>query len=478
MTPSTNLQQTLGRALAYANERHHEDATLEHLLLSLTEDQDSAAVLRGCTVDLDKLRRDLLNYVDNDLASLFSSHVEDAKPTASFQRVLQRAAIHVQSSGREEVTGANVLVAMFAERESHAVYFLQEQEMTRFDAVNYISLGIAKTPGPTEAHLFTAKYSPKYSPIDTLAKSDATFKKDWEKIENLTGGDKHSFVKADNGIIDLTINSSINKELNSRIGAAESAIETLIRLCRKGNQQHSDLANFADEYKLQLGNLTSDSSGIIWYVVAQKIEIYRSNYIALSKIKSSEYPPLDASMSTIIDTVVISTAIIARLFPEIAECQDDVEKYAVKQIGVRSATRKLLDGALSDLAHSDGVLTPRASAIAEKIAVLDPGATPEDAPEMVRAVATKSNFLRDFLGAIAKESLKFAQRQAAYLEQNIKTKAFYDLSKEIVKSLVENGYSRALEYISNIHRSLITLSETWPSMFDFVPALLRILGLI
>jgi ATP-dependent Clp protease ATP-binding subunit ClpA len=147
---SRNLEKTLHRALAYANERRHEYATLEHLLLSLTEDQDAVAVLRACTVDLDRLRRDLLNYVDNDLTSLVSSHVEDAKPTASFQRVLQRAAIHVQSSGREEVTGANVLVAMFAERESHAVYFLQEQEMTRFDAVNYISHGIAKAPGRSE----------------------------------------------------------------------------------------------------------------------------------------------------------------------------------------------------------------------------------------------------------------------------------------------------------------------------------------
>src|SRR5579859_2037316 len=147
---SRNLEKTLHRALAYANERRHEYATLEHLLLSLTEDQDAVAVLRACTVDVDRLRRDLAGYVDNELASLVSPHVEDAKPTASFQRVLQRAAIHVQSSGREEVTGANVLVAMFAERESHAVYFLQEQDMTRFDAVNYISHGIAKAPGRSE----------------------------------------------------------------------------------------------------------------------------------------------------------------------------------------------------------------------------------------------------------------------------------------------------------------------------------------
>src|SRR5579883_234368 len=147
---SRNLEKTLHRALGYANERRHEYATLEHLLLALTEDQDAVAVLRACTVDLEKLRRDILAYVDNELANLISSHGDDAKPTASFQRVLQRAAIHVQSSGREEVTGANVLVAMFAERESHAVFFLQEQDMTRLDAVNYISHGIAKVPSQSQ----------------------------------------------------------------------------------------------------------------------------------------------------------------------------------------------------------------------------------------------------------------------------------------------------------------------------------------
>src|SRR6202167_1358070 len=147
---SRNLEKTLHRALAFANERRHEYATLEHLLLALTEDQDAMAVLRACTVDIEKLRRELINYIDNELVNLVAAQVEDAKPTASFQRVLQRAAIHVQSSGREEVTGANVLVALFAERESHAVYFLQEQDMTRFDAVNYISHGIAKAPGRAE----------------------------------------------------------------------------------------------------------------------------------------------------------------------------------------------------------------------------------------------------------------------------------------------------------------------------------------
>ena len=147
---SRNLEQSLHRALAHASERNHEYATLEHLLLALADDQDAVAVLRACGVDIDKLRRDITDYLDNELDMLLVDAVDDPKPTAGFQRVLQRAAIHVQSSGREEVTGANVVVAMFSERESHAVYFLQEQDMTRFDAVNYISHGIAKVSGKSE----------------------------------------------------------------------------------------------------------------------------------------------------------------------------------------------------------------------------------------------------------------------------------------------------------------------------------------
>jgi ATP-dependent Clp protease ATP-binding subunit ClpA len=137
--------------VALANQRSHEYATLEHLLLSLTEDEDSIGVMKACDVDLGVLKTTLTNYVDNELKSLVVDDGEDAKPTPSFQRVIQRAVIHVQSSGREDVTGANVLVAIFSERESHAAYFLQEQDMTRYDAVNYIAHGIAKKAGANEA---------------------------------------------------------------------------------------------------------------------------------------------------------------------------------------------------------------------------------------------------------------------------------------------------------------------------------------
>ncbi|MDG1934793.1 MAG: ATP-dependent Clp protease ATP-binding subunit ClpA [Paracoccaceae bacterium] len=144
---STTLEHTIHSALALANTRSHEFATLEHLLLSLLDEPDAEKVLKACDVDLTKLRKNLVDFIDNDLGSLVAEiEGSEAVPTAAFQRVIQRAAIHVQSSGRKEVTGANVLVAIFAERESNAAYFLQDQDMTRYDAVNYIAHGVAKDP--------------------------------------------------------------------------------------------------------------------------------------------------------------------------------------------------------------------------------------------------------------------------------------------------------------------------------------------
>ena len=149
---SKTLEEAIHFALSLANERKHELATLEHLLLALIDEPDAARVMKACGVNLDTLRESLTRFVDNELEALVSDvDGSEAAPTTGFQRVIQRAAIHVQSSGRTEVTGANVLVAIFAERESHAAFFLQEQDMTRYDAVNYISHGVAKNPAYGEA---------------------------------------------------------------------------------------------------------------------------------------------------------------------------------------------------------------------------------------------------------------------------------------------------------------------------------------
>lgn len=144
---SNTLEQAIHAALALANSRRHELATLEHLLLALIDEPNAAKVMQACGVDFDVLKKTLVEFIDEELSTL-ETDVEgsEAVPTAAFQRVIQRAAIHVQSSGRTEVTGANVLVAIFAERESNAAFFLQEQDMTRYDAVNFIAHGVAKDP--------------------------------------------------------------------------------------------------------------------------------------------------------------------------------------------------------------------------------------------------------------------------------------------------------------------------------------------
>jgi ATP-dependent Clp protease ATP-binding subunit ClpA len=141
------LQETLHRSIVSANERKHEYATLEHLLLALLDDEDAATVLTACGADLEKLRQVVVTYIDTDLQCIVGAADEESKPTAGFQRVVQRAVIHVQSSNRETVTGAHVLVALFSERDSHAARFLEDHGVTRYAAVLYISHGVSTSRG-------------------------------------------------------------------------------------------------------------------------------------------------------------------------------------------------------------------------------------------------------------------------------------------------------------------------------------------
>ena len=172
---SSTLENAIHQALSIANERNHELATLEHLLLTLIDEPDAARVMKACGVNLDALRKTVTEYIDTELDSLVSD-VEgtEATPTTGFQRVIQRAAIHVQSSGRAEVSGGNVLVAMFAERESHAAYFLQEQDMTRYDAVNFISHGVAKDAASGEARPVRGSDEPHESTAELGGKAEET----------------------------------------------------------------------------------------------------------------------------------------------------------------------------------------------------------------------------------------------------------------------------------------------------------------
>ena len=195
-----NLEKTLHQALADASERRHEYATLEHLLLALIDDEDAAQVMNACGVDLSELTAVVRQYLEQEYQSLRSDDDDaDPQPTAGFQRVVQRAILHVQSSGKDTVTGANVLVALFSERDSYAVYFLQQQDMSRLDAVSFISHGIGKGGRPGEAR------TPQGSAEDAAPEAEAEKGKDAKKETALDQFTVDLNKKAENGKVDPLI---------------------------------------------------------------------------------------------------------------------------------------------------------------------------------------------------------------------------------------------------------------------------------
>ncbi|WP_260926145.1 ATP-dependent Clp protease ATP-binding subunit ClpA [Novosphingobium sp. 9] len=213
-----SLEKTLHSALSHASERSHEYATLEHLLLALIDDADAAQVMQACGVDLGDLGDVVRQYLDQEYQSLKTEEKGDPAPTAGFQRVIQRAILHVQSSGKDTVTGANVLVALFSERDSYAVYFLQQQDMSRLDAVSFISHGIGKGGKRIEDR------SPKGSDESTPAPE--------EKSESKGS----SASKKDSALDQFTVNlneKALKGKVDPLIGRGPEVDRTIQILCRR-----------------------------------------------------------------------------------------------------------------------------------------------------------------------------------------------------------------------------------------------------
>jgi ATP-dependent Clp protease ATP-binding subunit ClpA len=206
------LENTLHEALKAASTRRHEYATLEHLLLALIDDEHASKVMSACGVDLGELQTTVAHYLDTELEALKVQQSTDPSPTSGFQRVVQRAILHVQSSGRDEVTGANVLVALFSERESYAVYFLQQQDMSRLDAVSFISHGVGKGGTPTEAS------TPKGAEDEKPAKGDAKAGKNESALKQFT--------------VDLNEKAKTGK-IDPLIGRGPEVDRTIQILCRR-----------------------------------------------------------------------------------------------------------------------------------------------------------------------------------------------------------------------------------------------------
>ena len=211
---SDNLEKTINRSVSYANDRQQEYVTLEHLLLALTDDKDALKVLNACNINIKNLRINLIKYIDEELKNITSASIQEAEPSAGFQRVLQRTTSQVYSSDSNKITGANILVSIFSERESHAVYFLQKQDMSRLDALNFISHGIKKNEDAIEEEV-----------------EDETENKENEFIYPNTyqQNDKKS---SDNFIINL-IDKAKNNKIDKLIGRNNEIERTIQILSRR-----------------------------------------------------------------------------------------------------------------------------------------------------------------------------------------------------------------------------------------------------
>jgi hypothetical protein len=264
-------------------------------------------------------------------------------------------------------------------------------------------------------------------------------------------------------------------KISPRVEAAALAIEDLIEATANSNL-HATLRRFAQQYRTELDRLRSGEPGLSWYITAQRIELYRSNYIAHSGHDPAEYPALEPGIATLIDSVILATAMLAGILPEIARSQEHIRQYSGEQVDVRTALRELVDPSLTALSHTEGVLTLRAATVTAEAAALNIGTTLDNAPEAVRVHATKAGLLRGFLGAMARLAVA-GTHQVAHLRENIRTKGVYDVSKEVVKWIITGGYEKSYEFVANSVSTLFKLATTWPAMFNFVLPLLRLLGL-
>src|SRR6187551_1533703 len=218
------LEQTLHNALGEASRRRHEYATLEHLLIALVDDEHASKVMTACGVSRDELRASVKQYLDNELGALVADSATDPTPTSGFQRVVQRAILHVQSSGRDEVTGANVLVALFSERESYAVYFLQQQDMSRLDAVSFISHGVGKggaAPEPREVKGAEEEKAPK---SDGKGKGESALKQFCVDLNEKAKNGKVDPLIGRSAEVDRTVQILCRRSKNNRLYVGDPGV--------------------------------------------------------------------------------------------------------------------------------------------------------------------------------------------------------------------------------------------------------------
>jgi hypothetical protein len=447
-TFSADLERSLHRALAFANERHHSYSTLEHLLLALTEDRDAVEVIVGCNGKIDVLRAKLVQYIDNELTGLVTETADDSKPTESFQRVIQRSVIHVQSSGREEVSGANVIVAIFAERESHAAFFLQEQDITRYDAVNYVTHNVAKVSSDREIPLFALPRIIEKSISRTLESAPE--------------------FHAHRGRIRFRQAPSTGRITERKAAVLERCAELQSKCGRRENEQ-PELKQLVDRYAATLKALRKDRGAYRLLLAGLEIETLVKSKIE-SMVDAERNIPLDADLLFAIRSLLVAHAGLVVLFPDIKNTADELDRYRQFSESVDALRDRIFDPVFDKLASSRGIFDEETQKITQEINSLSETSPPNVAPTQGTA-ATKHSWLRGALASIGQ-----------YLVRQTKegTKVARDtVIKEKVSEVLKNPNrltSSILKFIDDAKDALLSLAEKFPSAFGWISFLMSLFG--
>ncbi len=439
---SRDLEETLHRSVALASDRKHEFAALEHLLCAITKDPDAREVLDGCGVNPEELERVCTRYLDEELNSLVVDDDEDPKPTAGFQRVIQRAVIHTESRRETdgdkdaEVTGANVLLALFSERESHAAYFLQEQGITRYDVVDYM-------------------YNEKR--IERQANSI---------IKNIESSSRYSPNFSSKRNLVVYIPKKPRSDFLRRKNEALYRCEELNSYCQdRLLNSHRELSLLVSKYFEKLVSTTAKSGPFSLLLAGLDIENHLNIKAALPP-NEDENVPLSTDARSKIASLMIAHAALMSLFPEASEITTEIDRYQELSRDTSFVSKDLLNPVLHHLTNSPNILHKDTAEITEKISQHD-----ENSETLVRGnVSVKHNWARGILSFIGRHIIEQIKGIA---------KAGRDaLTKEGVTEALKHSdklTASILNFFTSNKDILLSLSENLRASFGWISSLISMI---
>lgn len=447
-TFSRELERTLHRALHFSNERRHEYATLEHLLLALSYDRDASSALVACGCDVTKLQEQCTKYIEIELRGLVdATSKEDSKPTAGFQRVIQRAVMYVQSAGLNDVNGAHALIGLFGELQSHALHFLNEQKVTKHDVVNFVTHGIVARKRTSRSN------SPDLieSSIRRSAKSAPEF-------------------QVTRGRIRFRQSQPRNRIAERKAAVHERCIELQHRCGPRANEQ-PELKHLADKYAAALKGLRKDRGIYRIFLVGLELEILLKSK-AESSVDPDRNPPLDADLLFSVRSLIVAHAGLVTLFPDIEHATKELDRYRELGEAVDAFRDRILDPVLDQLASSRGIFDEETLKISQEIRSLSDVESAIGAEHPSQGVvAAQHGWLRGALATIG----QFLTRQA-----KDSTKAARDAAiKEGVAAAIKDPNrltTSILKFLEQSKDALVSLADRLPGAFGWINSLLSMLN--